>query len=119
MILKHSELKVDVFHELRGGIGDVTQEHFLDEQKAKGTGRLFSKTIIPPGASIGVHKHTGDCEVYYLLKGKALLNDNGTDVEIGPGDVNFCPDGSSHGIKNIGDTDLEYIALILYTKQKV
>ncbi|MDR2800417.1 MAG: cupin domain-containing protein [Desulfovibrio sp.] len=118
MIQKHDELKVVVSHELRGGKGEVTQEHFLDEQKANGAGRLFCKTVLPPGASIGVHQHAGDCEVYYMLKGKALLTDNGNPAEIGPGDVNFCQDGGTHGIENIGDTDLEFIAIILYTKQK-
>jgi mannose-6-phosphate isomerase-like protein (cupin superfamily) len=118
VIQKHAELKTDVHKEFRGGKGQVFMEHFLDLHKSNGAGRLFSKTVIPPGASIGVHKHEGDCEVYYILKGEALLNDNGTEVKLGPGDVNLCRDGETHGIENIGSGDLEYIAIILFTRQK-
>jgi mannose-6-phosphate isomerase-like protein (cupin superfamily) len=118
VIQKHAELKTDVQKELRGGKGQVFMEHFLDLHKAGGAGRLFCKTVIPPGASIGVHKHEGDCEVYYILKGEAVVMDNGTPVKLGPGDVNFCRDGETHGIENVGSDDLEYIAVILYTKQK-
>ena len=41
-------------------------------------------------------------------------NDNGTEVEVGPGDVTFCDAEEGHALKNIGDEDLEAIALILY-----
>lgn len=118
MIKRQAELKVDIHNEFRGGKGSVRFEHFMDQEMAKGAGRLFVKTTIPPGASVGVHKHEGDSEVYFILEGKALVNDNGTEVEIGPGDINFCQDGSTHGIENIGATDLVYIAVILFTKQK-
>ncbi|MDL2216293.1 cupin domain-containing protein [Desulfovibrio sp. OttesenSCG-928-M14] len=118
MIRRHAELKVDVHNEFRGGKGSVTLEHFMDQQMANGAGRLFAHSILAPGSSVGLHKHEGDCEVYYILEGKALVNDNGTETELGPGDINFCPDGGSHAIANIGDTDLRYIAIILFTKQK-
>lgn len=115
MIYKH---KPDVQNEFRGGKGSITLNHFLDMEKAHGAGRLFALTVIPPACSIGLHKHEGDSEVYYILEGKALVNDNGKNIELNPGDCNFCPDGSSHSIENIGTTDLKYIAVILYTNQK-
>lgn len=111
MILKHEQLKIDVQKEFRGGKGSVTLEHFMDIQMANGAGRLFALTTIPPGSSVGLHKHVGDSEVYYILEGKALVNDNGTEITIGPGDLNFCPDVNSHAIENIGTKDLKYIAI--------
>ena len=92
--------------------------HFLTEQEARGAGRLFVKTVIEPGNSIGTHTHEGDMEAYYILNGKALVSDNGNEFILEPGDCNVCPDGQSHSIKNIGEKALEYIAVILYTKQK-
>ena len=118
MIKRHSALTVDKHLELRGGKGLVVMENFMDPEMAHGAGRLFAKTVIPPGASIGLHKHEGESEVYYILNGRALVNDNGAPVELGPGDINYCPDGQSHGIENIGDADLEYIAVILFTSPK-
>jgi quercetin dioxygenase-like cupin family protein len=60
----------------------------------------------------------GDHECYLILSGKARVNDNGVPVELGPGDVNHCLDGQEHGIENIGDADLVFIANIFYTEQK-
>ena len=119
MIKRKAEIEGKVLTNFKDGVGDVTMYHFLTEQEARGTGRLFVKTVIEqPGNSIGTHKHEGDMEAYYILKGKALVSDNGTDVTLEPGDCNVCPDGQSHSIKNVGDGPLEYMAVILYTKQK-
>lgn len=118
MITRKNALRSDRHEAFRGGKGTVQMDHFLDQATVNGAGRLFAKSIVPPGASVGVHKHEGDNETYYILSGKALVNDNGTEVEMGPGDCHFCPDGHSHGIENIGDEDLVYIAIILFTKQK-
>ena len=118
MIKRNSEIEGNVYSNLKGGIGDVTMYHFMTEKEANGAGRLFAKITIEPGNSIGYHKHEGDVEAYYILKGKALLSDNGNEVILEPGDCNFCPDGQSHSIKNVGDDTLEYIAIVLYTNQK-
>ena len=118
MVKKQCEIPAQVSTNFKEGIGDVTLLHFLTEQEALGTGRLFAKTLIEPGNSIGEHTHQGDMEVYYILSGKALVYDNGTDVVLESGDCHICPDGSSHSIQNVGDNTLEYIAIILYTKQK-
>jgi mannose-6-phosphate isomerase-like protein (cupin superfamily) len=74
--------------------------------------------VLPPGSSIGVHKHVGDHETYFILSGKGRVNDNGVMVDLGPGELNHCLDGQEHGIENVGDADLVYVANILYTEQK-
>ena len=34
--------------------------------------------------------------------------------ELGPGDFFFCPNGLWNGLENIGDTDLEFLSILLY-----
>lgn len=80
-----------------------------------GKARLFSHCRLEKNCEVGCHTHTGDNETYYILKGEAEYNDNGVMRKLHPGDVSFTADGESHGIKNIGDEPLEFIALILYT----
>ena len=118
MIKRKSEILGKVSSNLRGGTGDITMYHFLTEQEAKGAGRLFAKIVIDPGNSIGAHKHEGEMEVFYVLKGKALVSDSGSEVVIEAGDCHVCPDGQPHSVKNVGEDTLEFIAIILYTKQK-
>ena len=119
MIKKRAEIQGKTSTNLRGGIGDVTMFNFVTEQEARGSGRLFAKIEIEPGNSIGVHKHEGEMEAYYILKGKGLVSDDGVDVILEPGDCHICPDGHTHSLKSVGKDTLELIAVILYTKQKV
>jgi len=118
MIKKKSEIQGKVTTNLRGGKGDITMFHFLTEQEVRGAGRLFAKFVVEPGNSIGAHMHEGEMEAFYVLKGKGLVLDDGAEVILEAGDCHICPDGHTHSIKNIGEDSLEFIAIVLYTKQK-
>ena len=115
MIRKAQDQKVE-YRCIRGGKGE-TEMHLIAESvdELYGKGRLFNRMIIQPGNSIGEHKHEGDNEIFYFLSGTGTYNDNGTIVEVGPGDVTVCNDGELHGLKNTGDVPLEFIALILFS----
>ena len=75
--------------------------------------RMFSLAELKPGEEVEYHIHTGEFESYYILSGKGLYSDNGEALEVLPGTVTFTPSGSGHGIKNIGDEMLKFIALIV------
>lgn len=117
MIKRENEMKVAVHKDFLGGKGTLTNIHFLDNEDAAGSGRLFVKSILEPGSSIGNHTHKGDFEIYYILKGKALVDDNGINAELNPGDSIHTKNGSFHSIENIGEENLEYIALILFDQE--
>ena len=75
---------------------------------------MFSKVIIPPCCSLGVHEHHGNTETYHTLSGTALYNDNGVTREIGPGDSTWTPDGTGHGVDNSAGTEpIVFMALIV------
>lgn len=117
MIKKAKELRIKEEPNLKGGRDTVKIINFLEEKDSNGVGRLFGVSTIPVGGSIGYHEHKGDNETYYILKGTAKVCDNGKDEILGPGDCMVCFDGNFHGIENIGDCDLEFVSLILYTEQ--
>lgn len=117
MIKRSSEMKVDIHKEFLGGKGTFIITHFLDKEDSANSGRLFSKSVLTPGSSIGKHTHKGDFESYYILSGKALVNDNGEEYTLEAGDSILTKNGESHSIENIGDKDLEYIALIIFDKE--
>lgn len=75
--------------------------------------RMFSHAKLLPGEAVDFHVHNGEFESYYILSGKGLYDDNGTKMEVEKGAVTFTPSGSGHGILNIGDEMLEFIALII------
>ena len=66
-----------------------------------------------PGCSLGYHEHHNESETYYILSGKGIYSDNGTLRMVQAGDVTFTPDGKGHGLTNIGDEDLVFMALTI------
>ncbi|WKY46400.1 cupin domain-containing protein [Eubacteriaceae bacterium ES3] len=113
MIFKKEMLKKEVRSNMRGGSGEVALTHLADEMILGKNCRLFSKTLLKPGDSIGDHPHHGEKEIYVFLKGQGLVTDDDKEVAVFPGDVMVTPDGHSHSVLNTGDEDLEFIALIL------
>lgn len=69
--------------------------------------------MLKAGEEVEFHIHEGESESYYILSGKGLYNDNGELTEVAQGVVTYTPSGSGHGIKNISDENLEFIALII------
>ncbi len=100
---------------IRNGNGETEMRRILnDAGELYGKGRLFNHMILAPGRTIGEHRHEGDNEIFYFLKGSGTYNDNGTLVRVFPGDTAVCNDGECHSLVNDGDEPLEFIALILY-----
>lgn len=114
MIRRSDEKTVEV-KKMFGGAGEAVMRKILNgADEMYGKGRVFNHVTLAPGAEIGWHVHNGDGETYYILKGHGSYNDNGTLVEVGPGDVTFVDSGEGHALVNSGEEDLEAIALILF-----
>ena len=96
-----------------GGKGEIQITHLLTPNEMRGQCEMFAKVVIPPGASIGAHYHYGNSETYHILQGKAKYNDNDKFYEVTAGATTYCGDNEMHGIENIGEEDLIFIALII------
>ncbi len=113
MIKKEAELIKKHYENIRDGKLHVDAVCFLNAEDSYGAGSFFGKATIPPGGSIGYHQHKGETEIYYILKGKAKVFDNDMEHILEAGDMMQCKDGDGHGIENVGDCDLEFLAIIL------
>ncbi len=92
--------------EFKGGEGDAVIRMRADELGKIMYGRL------EPGSSIGFHKHETNSEIIYIISGKAdLLYDDGRE-EAGAGECHYCPKGHSHSMRNKGDEDLVFFAVV-------
>ena len=114
MIRRSSEKTVEV-KKMFGGDGEAIFNKILNSnEELYDKGRVFSHAVLKPGCEVGWHVHQGEGETYYILKGVGTYNDDGTTLEVYPGDVTFTDSGQGHSIKNNGEEDLEFIALILF-----
>lgn len=116
MIKKENELRREKIDSLRGGKGSVEFIHIMEKDQFNDNGRMFARLKLKPGNSIGYHKHEGDFEGYYFIKGEGTFNDNGKEYPVKAGDFTLTEAGQSHSLENSGDDDLEFIALILFAR---
>ena len=98
---------------LRNGKGTVNIKDLTDKEGLYGHGRMFAHITVEPGHSIGVHNHEHETEFFYIIKGEALFDDDGTPVTVKAGDVCATGYGKSHSIENVSDAPMEMIALIV------
>jgi len=115
MIRKGHDTRVETKTNMRGGDGEITIRHLLNEADFDGRGRLFAHMTIRPGCSIGLHEHTGETEVFYVADGCGVLNDDGEEYPVAVGDVIVTKSGHSHSVKCTGSGSLELVALIFFT----
>lgn len=111
MIIKAGSIQAEQRENMRAGAGTVTLQALLGEEKPRHC-RLFSKIILPPGASIGEHVHEGECELFYFL-GDGEVLDDGERKPVHAGDTMMTDDGHSHSVINSGEKTLELIAVII------
>lgn len=111
--IKENERPIDKKENANGGIGYIIKHELLDETKRGEHCALYGKVILNKDCEVGVHKHVGETETYYIVKGSGTYYDNDETYEVVAGDVTFCDDGSTHGLLNTSDEPLELIALIL------
>ncbi len=106
MRIAFAELDESVINSMYGGTGDTVSRMTLVD------GNRIIKGHLGPGASIGTHTHTGSCEAIYILSGTGVAVCDGVEEQLAAGICHYCPEGSSHSMRNTGDVPLEYLAFV-------
>ncbi|MCB9259835.1 MAG: cupin domain-containing protein [Ignavibacteriales bacterium] len=88
------------------------QYWFVDKDFLDGR-TLKMSAVEPHKATHEPHKHLED-EFFFVLEGTAEFSLNGKTAIGKPYSSFYCPPGSLHGIKNIGDTELKYLVIKKY-----
>jgi quercetin dioxygenase-like cupin family protein len=109
------EAKTEIIENMCGGKGHVIIKHILGDHELNGKAGLYAQVTIEPGCTLGFHEHHAESETYYILSGTGLYNDNGVSRTVNAGDITYTGSGFGHGLDNIGDTDLVFMALIIFS----
>ena len=84
---------------------------FLDGQTLK------LSVVAPHDATHPPHKHIED-EFFFVLEGTAKFYLDGDSIICGPYTSLYCPSQVLHGIANAGETELKYLVIKKYLKEK-
>jgi mannose-6-phosphate isomerase-like protein (cupin superfamily) len=67
-----------------------------------------------PGGRAGMHTHSHTEEIWYFLRGAAVIELDGVRHDVSPGSIVVTPQHSSHALWNTGDTRVEYIVIEVF-----
>jgi mannose-6-phosphate isomerase-like protein (cupin superfamily) len=112
MVIHRNEMKVEDKEKMRDGKG-TGHFTYLVESGTQKNARMLAELTLPPGASIGYHRHDAETEYFFILSGTGTVNDNGTEVTVAKGDAIITGNGASHSIANTGDVPLVFHAVIV------
>ncbi|MCP4650854.1 MAG: cupin domain-containing protein [PVC group bacterium] len=113
MIKKRLDRESEVRTNMRGGPGEINITHYFKKDEISGPCRLCAELVLAPGAGIGLHEHANEDEMFIIQQGKGVVTDNDKEVEVTVGDCIITGGGSSHSVKNTGNTDLVITAVIV------
>ena len=89
-----------------------TQQKNSWRRPLSGKVTLFAKVTILPGDELSYHEHHGETEVYHILSGEGLYQDNDKTYPVEAEMTTFCEDGNGHAISCKGDEPLVFLAMI-------
>jgi mannose-6-phosphate isomerase-like protein (cupin superfamily) len=112
MIRRKAEMSTEIRENIRGGHGSL---HCVNLMERNPEGKVLYCALMhfKPGESIGLHPHGPDAEIYYALKGKFHVNDNGTDSDLDEGDLMYTSNGEQHCIENRGTEPAQLMAIVI------
>jgi mannose-6-phosphate isomerase-like protein (cupin superfamily) len=90
-----------------GGEGEIGWARVASRGALAGACNFIDLAVLPPGTSIGRHRHAATDEEFYLvLGGEGELWRDGEVVHLAAGDLVRNPPGGEHGLVNVGRDDL-------------
>ena len=78
-----------------------TIRSLLDLSNAPVLNQSLAEASLPAGGETERHFHKLSEEIYYLLTGRGLMEIDGVEREVGPGDAVLVPAGAWHQIRAI------------------
>lgn len=111
MIRRFAEMVPGERENIRGGVGKGTNWDYLRPGEMAGV-LASSRVTLEPGASIGVHPHLHEDEIYLVLEGHGTGILDEESFPVAPGDAFLCKAGHRHGLANPGPGALSFFAVL-------
>lgn len=106
MLIDFPGMEDAILPNFKGGEKALAAKMFFD-----GTNRIMCARLTP-GTSIGLHTHDTSSEIIYILSGVGSVLCDGAEETVRPGQCHYCPKGGAHTLKNNGDGDLVFFAVV-------
>lgn len=106
MILDLMTMEEAKLEHFKGGEGQLYARMYFDGCNRIMRGRL------PVGSTIGLHTHETSSETVFVLSGTASFLMDGVEEIVKPGQAHHCPKGHTHTLRNGGEDDVVFYAVV-------
>jgi len=114
MIRKATEFDSEVVHNFCEGNGDVVLKYAFHDSDMKSNCCACCTVTLEKGCSVGMHQHTADDEIYYIISGSGVVDEgDGVKVPVSAGDAILTGDNGYHSIANENDEPLVFLAVVI------
>lgn len=117
MILRATDIAPTLFPHLFDGTGTLQSRRLLTPTGGSNL-RAVVVNCLPPGSSIGRHRHVGEEDFYFGLSGEGLVLDHDEERPFAAGTLQITRDGEYQGLRNTGSTDLVFLAALVATPSR-
>ncbi|MFQ6100138.1 MAG: cupin domain-containing protein [Anaerolineae bacterium] len=97
--------------QVHGGKGQVSISRPLVSPDFVGPWHFVDYAVLPPGSSIGLHRHGEDEELYFILEGEGVMTVDGERRRVSRGDLILNRPGGTHGLENDSDSELSILVI--------
>lgn len=94
-----------------GGSGPVELFEIWGSTDFKSDIDFIDRVIVPPGSTIGFHKHGDNEEMYIVLEGSGVMKIEGDELVVTKGDMILNPAGGRHGLANNSMTNIDVLVV--------
>ena len=98
-------------HKNHDGIGPIEFRRLLDQSEFSSPIDFVDFTIIPPGSTIGMHRHVGNDEIYIIVAGRPLVAVDGNERRLDPGAIAVVRSGQTHGLINDSSDEVKIFVI--------
>ncbi len=111
-VIRSSEMEfVAASHEEKSAPGSLKKVLCVRDDLIPGRVQMINWAMIAVGNEFRPHYHEDMQEAFVILEGQAEITIGGEKERLSKGDLVLIPERAVHVMKNIGPTDLHYIAL--------
>jgi mannose-6-phosphate isomerase-like protein (cupin superfamily) len=96
---------------LDGGKGAVQNRRVLPPEVFFTNWSYVDHVLLPPGTSVGAHKHMGVEEIYYVMDGEGTVKVNDETAPVKKDDAMVMAPGDVHSFENTGSAPMELLVI--------
>lgn len=94
-----------------GGPGTCQIARLFQTEKLAGTWHFIEYLIVPPGVTIGRHRHGANEEIYFIIEGQAKMTINNQEYLVKPGDFIVNHPEWEHGLHNESQEEVKLLVI--------